>query len=87
MSAVFSFGARHRFVTTNLAGNASVRKTDNRRVRFLTLDEVSVLGEAFNQVEADGANPEAVAIARPWALTGCRRNEIAELKVHEVKLD
>jgi integrase len=28
-----------------------------------------------------------VAIARLWALTGCRRNEIAELKVHEIKLE
>ena len=87
VSAVFSFGARHGFVTTNPVENASVRKTDNRRGRFLTLEEVSLLGEAFNQVEADGANPKAVAIARLWALTGCRRNEIAGLKVHEVKLD
>jgi integrase len=86
VSAVFSFGARHGFVTTNPVENASVRKTDNRRGRFLTLEEVSLLGEAFNQVEAAGANPKAVAIARLWALTGCRRNEIAELKVHEVKL-
>ena len=45
------------------------------------------MGEAFNRVEVNGANPNAVAIARLWALTGCRRNEIAELKVHEVKLD
>ncbi len=64
-----------------------MRKTDNRRGRFLTLEEVSRLGEAFNQVEAGGANPKAVAIVRLWALTGCRRNEIAELQVHEVKLD
>jgi site-specific recombinase XerD len=84
---VFSFGARHGFVTTNPVENASVRKTDNRRGRFLTLDEVSLLGEAFNQVEAAGANPKAVAIARLWALTGCRRNDMAGLKVHEVKLD
>ncbi len=87
VSAVFSFGARHGFVATNPVENASVRKTDNRRERFLTLEEVSRLGAAFTQVEAEGANPKAVAIARLWALTGCRRNEIAELKVHEVKLD
>ena len=87
MSAMFNFGARHGFVTTNPVENASVRKTDNRRERFLALEEVSRLGEAFNQVEADGANPKAVAISRLWALTGCRRNEIAELKAHEVNLD
>ncbi len=66
---------------------ASVRKTDNRRERFLTLKEVSRLGAAFDKVETDGANPKAVAIARLWALTGCRRNEIAELKGHEVNLE
>ena len=35
---------------------------------------------------ASAAPPKAVAIARLWALTGCRRNEIAAHKVHEVKL-
>jgi integrase len=86
LSAVFSFAGRHGFVAANPVEKASVRKTDNRRERFLMLDEVSRLGEAFDKVEADGANPKAVAIARLWALTGCRRNEIAALKVHEVNL-
>jgi integrase len=35
----------------------------------------------------DGANPKAVAIARLWALTGCRRNDIAAIKVHEINLE
>jgi integrase len=86
LSAVFSFGGRHGFVVKNPVENASVRKTDNRRERFLTLEEVTRLGEAFDKVEEEGANPKAVAIARLWALTGCRRNEIAALKVHEVNL-
>jgi hypothetical protein len=67
---VFSFGGRHGFVTKNPVEKASVRKTDNRRERFLTLEEISHLGEAFDKVETDGANPKAVAIARLWALTG-----------------
>jgi hypothetical protein len=67
VSAMFNFGARHGFVTTNPVGNPSVRKTDNRRERFLALEEVSRLGEAFNQVETDGANPKAVAISWLWA--------------------
>ena len=86
LSAVFSFGCRHSFITKNPVEDASVRKTDNRRERFLTLEEVTRLGEAFEKVEEAGANPKAVAIARLWALTGCRRNEIAALKVHEVNL-
>ncbi len=86
LSAVFSFGHRHGFNAKNPVEQASVRKTDNRRDRFLTLDEVSRLGEAFDTVESEGANPKGVAIARLWALTGCRRNEIAALKVHEINL-
>ena len=50
---VFSFGGRHGFVTKNPVEKASVRKTDNRRERFLTLEEVSHLGEAFDKVETD----------------------------------
>jgi len=53
LSAVFSFGGRHGFVTKNPVEKASVRKTDNRRERFLTLEEVSHLGEAFDKVETD----------------------------------
>src|SRR5690606_9937805 len=35
----------------------------------------------------DGANRKAIDIARLWALTGCRRNEIAALEWDEVDLD
>jgi len=86
LSAVFNFAGRHGLVARNPVEKASVRKTDDRRARFLTLEEVARLGEAFDKVETDGANPKSVAIARLWALTGCRHNEIAGLKVHEVNL-
>jgi integrase len=66
---------------------ASVRKTDNRRERFLSLEEVKRLGEAMTELEAEGVNPKAVNIARLWALTGCRRNEIAALRWREVDLE
>src|SRR3546814_5874268 len=66
---------------------AAVRKTGNPRERFLTCEEVKKLGEAFDRLEADCTNPKAIAIAGLWALTGCRRNEIAGLKWREVDLD
>jgi integrase len=66
---------------------ASVRKTDNRRERFLNLDEVKRLGEALSELEADGVNAKAVNIARLWALTGCRRNEICGLRWTECDLE
>lgn len=87
LSAVFSFAQRLRIVPSNPVATASVRKTDNRRERFLSIEEVKRLGAALEAVEADGANPKAVNQARLWALTGCRRNEIAGLKWSEVDFE
>jgi integrase len=87
LSAVFSFAARSEIVSRNPCETAAVRKTDNQRERFLTLEEVSQLGAALDELEQEGANPKALNIARLWALTGCRRNEIASLKWSEVNLD
>lgn len=87
LSAVFSFAMRRRIVSANPVAMASVRKTDNRRERFLTLEEVKKLGDALSALEAEGVNPKAVNIARLWALTGCRRNEVAGLKWSEVDLE
>lgn len=87
LSAMYGFAKRHEIAERNPVMNAAVRKTDNARDRFLSIEEVRKLGEAFDTVERDGANPKAVAIARLWALTGCRRNEIAALTWAEVDLD
>lgn len=87
LSAVFSFALRSEIVTRNPCESAAVRKTDNRRERFLSLEEVTRLGIALDEVEAEGVNPKAVNIARLWALTGCRREEIAGLRWSEVRLD
>jgi len=87
LSALLSFAQRQRIVSSNPVATASVRKTDNRRERFLSLDEVKRLGAALDAVEAEGANPMAVNQARLWALTGCRRNEIAGLQWSEVDFE
>jgi integrase len=52
---------------------------------FLTLEEVTRLGVALDELEAEGVNPKALNIARLWALTGCRRDETAGLTWEEVK--
>lgn len=90
LSAVYSFLKTHKRktrVTHNPVEDASVRKTDNKRTRFLSIEEVKRLGEALNALEAQGVNAKAVNIARLWALSGCRRNEIAGLKWPEVDFD
>jgi integrase len=87
LSAVFSFAKRRRLVSANPVTSAGVRKTDNRRERYLSMDEVQRLGAALDELEAEGANPKAINIARLWALSGCRRNEIAGLRWSEVDLE
>lgn len=87
LSAVFSFARRSEIVASNPCETAAVRKTDNRRERYLTLGEVARLGAALSDLEAEGANAKAINIARLWALTGCRRSEIAGLRWSEVHLD
>ena len=80
LSAVFSFAMRRRIVATNPVAAASVRKTDGKRVRFLSMEEIERLGGALDELEAEGINPKAINIARLWALSGCRRDEIAGLE-------
>lgn len=86
LSALFTFAIQHRIVAENPVATASVRKTDNKRERFLSLDEVKRLGTALDGLEAEGMNPKAANITRLWALTGCRRDEIAGLQWHECDL-
>jgi len=87
LSAVFAFAMRRRLTDSNPVTSASVRKTDNRRERYLSIAEVQRLGAALDELEAEGANPKAINIARLWALSGCRRNEIAGLRWSEVDLE
>lgn len=87
LSAVFSFAKRSEIVERNPVENAAVRKTDGQKTRFLSLEEVGRLGSALDELEKDGTNVKAINIARLWALTGCRRNEIAGLKWGEVDFE
>ncbi|MEH7901749.1 site-specific integrase [Rhizobium laguerreae] len=86
LSAVFSFAKRRGIIEKNPVEDAAVRKTDNKRERFLSLEEIQRLGTAFEELEENGTNSKALDICRLWALTGARRNEIAGLKWSEVDL-
>ena len=86
LSAVFSFARRREIIARNPCDIATVQKTDGRNERYLTLAEVGRLGAALDALEREGVNPKGLNIARLWALTGCRRNEIAGLKWSEVDL-
>lgn len=87
LSAVFSFARRSEIVGRNPCETAAVRRTDNHKDRYLSLDEVKRFGAALDELEAEGMNRKALDIMRLWMLTGCRREEIASLKWTEVDFD
>ncbi|WP_254602970.1 hypothetical protein [Sphingomonas bacterium] len=66
LSAVFSFAIRHEVVDRNPCEKAAVRKTDNRKERYLTLLEVQRLREAIDGLAAKGTNTKALDIMRLW---------------------
>ncbi len=65
-----------------------VRKyREHKRERFLTDEEFRRLGEVLTEMETDGSLPVYPAAAvRLLMLTGCRRNEILELRWKHVDL-
>lgn len=87
LSAMYSFAMRRGLVDANPCEKAVVKKTDGRRTRFLSLAEVKKLGTACDVLEQEGLNPKALNITRLWILTGCRRQEIVELKWSEVDFE
>ena len=86
LSAVFTFAVRHELVPVNPC-SAVKKPADGKRTRFLSIEEVTRLGETLMAMEREGVSPKAIAIARLWALTGCRRNEIAALQWIEVDFE
>lgn len=85
VSALFTYAIRNGFRSDNPVENAAVNKVDGQRTHFLTLQQIQRLGTALDELEAENLiNRKAIDITRLWAMTGCRRNEIAALKWSEI---
>ena len=77
-STMLEFARRQGIIDNNPA--RGVKKfPDQKRKRFLSLDEIKALGEAMRQAANEGENPTGIAAIRALLLTGCRRNEILSL--------
>ncbi len=85
LSAVFAFAVRLEALTANPCSPVK-KPTVRRRKRYLAVDELKRLGAALQKLKAEGVNEKAIDITLLWALTGCRRNEIAGLKWADVDL-
>ncbi len=83
LSAVFTFAIREGLMSVNPSLSARKPK-DGQRDRYLKMDEIVRLGAALETVESEGANKMATDIIRLLLFTGCRRDEVAGLKWHEV---
>lgn len=62
------------------------RYADKKGETFLSSAELAKVGAALTALEAEGANPSAIAIIRLLAFTGARKSEIAALRWSEVDL-
>ena len=63
------------------------RYKERKRERYLTIDEVTRLGEVLRKEESIGfEQPEALAAIRLLLLTGCRKNEVLTLRWQDVDL-
>jgi len=64
------------------------RYKENKRERYLSLEEFKALGDLLSKLEQDGTeSPFVVAALRLYLFTGARRGEILELQWKHVDLD
>lgn len=79
LGAMLEFGVRNGLLTTNPARGVPLYK-NQKRERFLSLSELSKLGEILREAERDGVNGTAIAVIRMLLLTGARKGEILGLQ-------
>jgi len=78
LGTILEFGRQHGMISDNPARGVR-RFPDDKRRRFLSLDELAALGRAMREALNNGENRTGVAAVRALLLTGCRRNEVLAL--------
>src|SRR5690606_17776216 len=87
--AVFSFAVRRKYLAHADHPALGIEKyKENKRDRYLTLEEIEAIGRALAELEVEKAiSPWAAAALRLLMLTGARSGEILGLKWDWVDLD
>lgn len=83
LSAIFSYAEKLGIRPDNPVRGIELRP-DGKRDRVLSPEEYRTLGEAFEDLVKEGANPDAIRAYQVLALTGCRKSEIFALKKSEI---
>ena len=78
LATMLELARRHSIIAENPSRGVR-RFPDEKRRRFLSLDELAKLGKAMREAEAEGENRTGIAAARALLLTGCRRMEMLGL--------
>jgi integrase len=78
LGTILEFARRRRLVKENVARGVT-RPPDGRQRRFLSLDEIALLGAAMQAAEANGESDVALGAIRFLLLSGCRRMEVLSL--------
>lgn len=76
LGTILEFARRHSIINENPARGVR-RFPDQKRHRFLSIDEINALGRVMR--EAEGENLTGIAATRALLLTGCRKMEILSL--------
>jgi integrase len=87
--AAFSYAVRMKIITDAEHPARGIPKyPENKRTRYLSLEEIGRLGKALNELEADKkVSPWAAAALRLLVLTGMRHGEVLGLKWGYVDLE
>ncbi|WP_374470298.1 tyrosine-type recombinase/integrase [Phenylobacterium sp.] len=86
LRAIFNFAMARKLCVENPTLGVKTF-ADGKRERFLSPAELGRLGDVLTTAAGEGAHPYHVAILRLLALTGARKNEIAQLRWSEVDLE
>ncbi len=83
LSAIFSYAEKRGIRPDNPVRGIELQP-DGKRDRVLSPEEYHKLGNAFEELEREGANRDALRAYKVLALTGCRKGEIFGLRKSEI---
>ncbi len=86
LSAIFNYAISKSWVENNPCQGIE-KPADKRRDRFLSKQEYIKLGDAIVEAEKTGSNKTALRAVTALMLTGCRKNEILNLRYKDIDIE